>query len=183
MSTFEFSVAHPEGTSVLTLDGKAYWRPAVAPNVKAGITQGRLKSCSYCGSIHPAVLAEAIRAGAKGEWADFKYGWPHKAYFDGLPNPHAGMPCAIEGSSKPPTDEQLAKGEVWTAPSGASFSKLWWKMTTSAATTWAKFYTVHLLDATAEDRDTIERHLGLSFDFQGEGAQRQVSWKRYGATE
>jgi hypothetical protein len=43
----------------------------------------------------------------------------------------------------------------------------------AAATTHGKFYTVHLQDASPEDRETIERHLGLSFHFDGKG----VAWQ------
>jgi len=57
--------------------GPATWNPA---------TSDRAQRCSWCGSMHPHDLAEALRAGtAKGHWADFKYGWPHKFYVDGVP--------------------------------------------------------------------------------------------------
>jgi hypothetical protein len=39
------------------------------------------RTCSYCGSIHPADLlarTDVVRV----EWADLKYGWPHKLYID-----------------------------------------------------------------------------------------------------
>lgn len=50
--------------------------------------RGRLNApgerCSYCGSIRPRDLVEAIEQGrATGvEWADLKYGWPHKMYLE-----------------------------------------------------------------------------------------------------
>ena len=47
-------------------------------------TKGR---CSYCGSLSPDDLAEAIRRGVTVEWADMKYGFPHKLY---LSNPYKG---------------------------------------------------------------------------------------------
>ena len=70
---------------------KREWRSAVAPNLETGQTTGRLRACEYCGSMHPADVAEAIRRGAAGSFADFKYGWPHKAYFERVPNPHPGL--------------------------------------------------------------------------------------------
>jgi hypothetical protein len=45
----------------------------------------------------------------------------------------------------------------------------------AAATTWGKFYTVHLQDASPEDRAIIERAMGLSFVFEAGG---RVSWRR-----
>lgn len=51
------------------------WRPA-------GEEHGR--SCSWCGSAHPAELAAAIRSGATLSMADMKYGWPHKFYITGM---------------------------------------------------------------------------------------------------
>lgn len=42
-------------------------------------------------------------------------------------------------------------------------------------TTWGKFYTIHLQDATPEDRKVIERHLGIHFEFNGDS----VSWFPY----
>lgn len=46
--------------------------------------EGIARGCSYCGSIHPADLAFAIKGeGAVLEEADRKYGWPHKWYLHG----------------------------------------------------------------------------------------------------
>lgn len=41
--------------------------------------------CSFCGSLHPSKVVEAIKAGAGGEFADMKYGWPHKVYLHDVP--------------------------------------------------------------------------------------------------
>lgn len=75
-----------------------------------------LMTCGYCGSMHPGDLAEAIKAGARLDWADFKYGWPHKVYVEGIPNPHAGMLESRFGSSHatptcPKTMQPCAQGE------------------------------------------------------------------------
>ena len=89
------------------------------------------RACDWCGSCHPADLARSIREhGTRLHWADWKYGWPHKAYADG------GNPLGI-----------------------------------------IKFYTVHLLDATPEDKATIEQAMGMAFTFEGEPAARKVSWR------
>lgn len=40
---------------------------------------------------------------------------------------------------------------------------------------WGKFYTVHLVDATPEERDIIERAMGLHIVFDGD----RVGWRPY----
>lgn len=156
------------------------WRDAAAPNIEAGKTTGRLRSCGYCGSMHPADVASAIRAGAVGHFADRKYGWPHKAYLENIPNPHAGMLESRCSCSHPP-QEEVDAGKWVRVPTGRfnestgepTFS--WHEAGKPAApTTYGKFYMVHLKDATPEDRTTIERHLGIAFEFTPEGS---VSWR------
>lgn len=171
--------AHDFGALRFHPDGNVPWSEATAPDIQAGRTTGRLRSCQYCGSMHPADVAAAIRAGAMGHWADFKYGWPHKAYFDGIPNPHAGMLESRHSHSSPP-QAQIDAGKWIKVPTGR-FSETTGEPTFSwhkpgqpaAATTDGKFYTVHLQDATPEDREIIERHLGLRFTFDGKG----VGWE------
>ena len=54
------------------------WRP--------GDARAPWQSCSYCGSMHPVYVLEALENGAKLHGADWKYGWPHKFYIV-VPNP------------------------------------------------------------------------------------------------
>lgn len=84
--------------------------------------------CDYCGSLHPSEIVAGIKAGATGDWADWKYGWPHKSYFGSIPNTQYGQD---------------------------------------------KFYSVHLMDATPEEKEIIENHLGIKFTFLDDG---RVSW-------
>lgn len=112
--------------------------------------------------MHPADVASAIRAGAQGEWADRKYGWPHKAYFSGVPNPHAGL-LEVRASANYKRDGWIQCGDYWHEPPTPA----------PALTNW-KFYSVHLMDASPEDRELIESHLGLRFQFSDDG---NVSWK------
>lgn len=147
-------------------DGLVPWNGESPPDIKKGDRHwtGRLRSCGYCGSMHPADVAAAIRAGATGSWADMKYGWPHKAYFDGIPNPHAGTPEIRVSATYQKERDWVKDGELWRAPSQPA-----------SDTTSGKFYTVHLMDATIDDREVIEGHLGLHFEFLDDG---KVSWKR-----
>lgn len=160
-------------------DGNVPWREATPPDIQTGQTTGRMRSCQFCGSMHPSDVAAAIRAGARGSFADCKYGWPHKAYFDGVPYQFAGM-LESRHSKSHPTQEEKDSGAFIEVPS-YGFDQHTGKPNTqwveagkpAAATTHGKFYTIHLQDATPEDRDTIERHLGLRFEFDGTG----VGWK------
>lgn len=156
-------------------DGNVPWRPETPPDLMAGRTTGRLRGCQFCGSMHPADVAAAIRAGARGSWADFKYGWPHKAYFDGVPNPHAGM---LETRSSSSTKSEQFPHEVReprynerTGERVADYVQYTEAPEPAPAATDGKFYTVHLQDASPEDRETIESHLGLRFTFEDGGVR------------
>lgn len=175
----ETSIAHvgdPQAQSFYP-GGVAYWRPDCPPNLETGPTVGVLRSCSYCGSMHPADVAAAIRAGAKGDWADFKYGWPHKAYFDNVPNPHAGLletrSSACVKSEQYPNEVRERRYDPRTGERVEDYVRYTEVPEPARATTSGKFYTVHLRDATIDDRETIERHLGLRFTFSGD----RVSWE------
>ncbi len=167
----EYSIAHRKGMNLvgegLWPDGRVPWEDAVPPDLERNDskhTTGRLRSCGYCGSMHPSDVAAAIAAGAKGDWATMKYGWPHKSYFDDIPNPHAGLLEARAFSSQEEEGYIQMEDGMWREPG-----------TPAPATTYGKFYTVHLMDATPGDRAVIERHLGLHFEFMPDG---RVSWKR-----
>ena len=160
------------------------WRDARPPELGTpNRTTGRLRSCGYCGSMHPADVAAAIKAGARGEWADRKYGWPHKAYFSEIPNPHRGLLESRMSQSHTPPQEEIDAGKWLHLPTGSFSSSTgeplfsWYEAgKPAAAMTWGKFYTVHLQDATPEDREVIERHLGLAFTFEANG---RVSWLNF----
>lgn len=186
MSKIEYSIAHQHDMNRFGLeewpDRRVPWHPAKAPDMSnADTCIGNLRRCGYCGSMHPSDVADAIRKGAKFTWADFKYGWPHKAYGDGIPNPHAGLPESRAGTSRPPADE-VAAGKWIELPTGR-FDPNTGKPTTTwreaprpaASRTWGKFYSVHLQDAAQEDRKLIEEHLCVAFDFTPDG---RVAWRR-----
>lgn len=180
----EKSIAHKHGMNAYGEqeypDGLVPWQDAYPPDIAAGRVTGRLRSCWYCGSMHPADVATAIRAGAVGHWADRKYGWPHKAYFDGIPNPYGGMLESRTGCSNPLQDE-IDAGKWIRVPTGrcdpmTGAPEHTWTSRGEAAdgTTHGKFYSVHLQDASPDDRATIEAHLGLAFEFTDNG---RVKWR------
>lgn len=156
-------------------DGRVPWRPAEPPNVADAERSaiGSLRGCSYCGSMHPADVAAAIRSGAKFSWADRKYGWPHKAYGDGIPNPHAGMPEVRASASHPtpgfPREVRKPRFSPTTGERVDDYVTYTEEPKPASATTCGKFYSVHLQDATPDDRALIESHLGIAFYFTGDG--------------
>lgn len=159
--------------------GRAPWLPAKPPNIEAEEYTGHLRGCKFCGSMHPEDLAAAIRAGATVEWADFKYGWPHKVYVYKVPNPHAGMvESRSMSSSEAPGYERVAHPR-FNERTGERVEDLvrWVQKGVAGPTTDGKFYTVHLQDATPEDREVIERAMGLRFTFDGRG----VGWVPFDA--
>lgn len=166
------SIAHKIGMNsfgkISNPDGLVPWREAIPPATSGSSRTGYLRSCSYCGSMHPTDVANAIKAGATGSWADKKYGWPHKAYFEGVPNPHAGL-LEVRGSANYKPEGEHYKDWV-------QCGNHWHEQPRPAGpTTSGKFYSVHLMDATPEERDIIETHLGLSFDFKNDG---KVTWNK-----
>lgn len=68
------------------------------------------RTCSYCGSMHPEDLLNALRAGASASGSDWKYGWPHKFYIEGIPNPKAGHPHVDYTTCGRPSEQTLAEG-------------------------------------------------------------------------
>lgn len=165
----ETSIAHIQDANAHRFydDGRATWSQETPPDIDAGRNTGRLRGCDYCGSMHPTDLAAAIKAGAAVSWADFKYGWPHKVYVDGIPNPHAGM-TEVRGwsSSERPGFERVASPRYSELTGERVADHIQWvQKSVAGPTTHGKFYTEHLQDATPEDRETIERAMGLRFTF------------------
>lgn len=103
--------------------------------------------CSYCGSV---TVEDAIKLmampGVYFSGADWKYGWPHKFYFD-VPNPDAAKEVQI-GS-----DSFMQEGVRVNRP-----------IMGKRATLQAKFYNAHLSDA---NPDELERFSALSADVFG----------------
>lgn len=148
------------------------WQDACPPDIAAGNTTGRLRSCSFCGSMHPTDLVSALQAGATAGWADQKYGWPHKLYVDKIPNPHVGLLESRSACSQPqePTEDERKRYQHWRQD-GA----IWrgWSEEPAGPLTNGKFYTEHLQDATDEERAVIERAMGLHFTFSDGGVKWQ----------
>jgi hypothetical protein len=161
------------------------WREPQAPDLSDvhRFSAREFHGCGYCGSMHPVELAAAIRAGATVHWADRKYGWPHKVYVEGAPNPYAGQLeiRRVTWCSQPPQAEiDAGKWERYQDGYNSTTGKqrfsyrILGPKEPAAATAHGKFYTLHLQDATPEDRAVIESAMGLTFQFHGDG---KVGWE------
>mgnify|MGYP001607407496 CR=1 FL=1 len=144
------------------------------------------RTCSFCGSIHPGDLA--AEAGWRPEWADRKYGWPHKFYVD-IPNRVPERLFAIGGTSRfheadrgryvpfeELTDEQaaIAARDGWTSSSWGPGSGIHFG---TRPVHHAKFYTIHLADSALDEavRTTIAARSGLEFTF----LEGRVAWRPF----
>lgn len=138
------------------------------------------RRCSYCGSINPDDLAAEPNWHA--DWADRKYGWPHKFYVD-IPNRDPERLFVLGSANSPanwmistadltPEQEQVMERDGYGV--GSRYRPEFVHFDTRA-NHFGKFYTVHLADESLDPavKDTIERRSGLRFNF----ADGRVNWQ------
>lgn len=132
------------------------------------------RRCSYCGSVNPDDLA--AEPAWSPNWADRKYGWPHKFYVD-IPNRDPGRQYVTASTNSVTpygdgwipvddlTDEQqrIMTRCHWSRDDGVKFVQFG-----THPNHWGKFYTIHLSDPAiqAEVKADIERRSGLRFTFE-----------------
>lgn len=139
------------------------------------------RRCSYCGSIHPDDLAaeQAWRA----DWADRKYGWPHKFYVD-LTNRDPDRQYVISAINFEPREGEQGwvpysklsrKQKKAMREDGWGQESYTYVRYSTRPKHHAKFYTVHLSDPdiSAETIAAIERGSGLHFTF----SDGRVGWQ------
>lgn len=134
------------------------------------------RRCGFCGSIHPDDLAAEVWLP---QWADRKYGWPHKFYVDidnREPEALFALSSTWGGSGEP------GRGEVpWddlTAEQRALYERDHGGLTPDGRHPTsvgfhtrprhnAKFYTIHLSDPAIDTatKAAIESRCGLRFAF------------------
>lgn len=146
------------------------WRASWADREPA---RDNLRRCSYCGSVHPDDLLNALKSGGRLELSDMKYKWPHKYYVKNVPNELAGQTVRV-GSRSGPTElpdgtpalpdltaEELAAGRyrrdiMGQAPRDAV----------------VKFYSEHMVDAGesfAELQAAVLQSSGVLFSIKDDG--------------
>lgn len=106
------------------------------------------RKCSYCGSIHPEDLVTLLRNGARLEGADWKYGWPHKFYVEGVPNAVAGSLRRVSSRSSAGNADQQPDDPWYTDWTHDPVTNRWEGVRNSPAPQFAptKFYNQHLGD-------------------------------------
>jgi len=144
------------------------------------------RRCSWCGSIHPEDLA--AEPSWLPEWADQKYGWPHKFYVD-VTNQDPERLYVIGSSWGPsvPTGytvewiawDALTPDQLEVARRDGYFDRDRTPSFVYFGTRpkhHAKFYTIHLSDPELDEavKHTIEQRSGLAFDFE----DGRVRWRR-----
>lgn len=155
---------------------KHEWSAPVRADISKGVKYNRMRACGYCGSMHPTDVVNAINNGAKGSFADFKYGWPHKIYFDHVPNPNAGAREIISTSTHEREGLEKVVSPRYSETTGERVADHveYVGYRDAPALTHGKFYTEHLQDATPEEVAIIEQHMGVHFIFADGG----VKWMR-----
>jgi hypothetical protein len=133
------------------------------------------RRCSYCGSIHPDDLA--AESDWHADWADWKYGWPHKFYVKIASRvPGRRYVVAATNRTEQPGPDWIRGDSVPddVADRGV-FGADGWVQLGTRPTHHPKFYTAHLADPQVSDnvRADIELVCGLRFDWNG----GRVSWR------
>jgi hypothetical protein len=124
------------------------------------------RTCSFCGSIHPEDLMAYLESGVAGlDGSDWKYGWPHKYYVEGIPNPLA---CRMVKMGS------RTEGGITTAIVGAA-----------PQTTHAKWYNAHLEDEGYDDEAReklfalLKEHGGIEFGIGERGLFYKAPYRGY----
>jgi hypothetical protein len=180
--------------------GNTTWRPKGEKLHPSHDVPMAFRTCSYCGSIHPEDLLQALKAGATLGGADWKYGWPHKFYVEKIPNPNEGQlvsRTSMSIRSAEPTAEERASMERWGKKPGSEvrvkqtgFSSHDGKPQYSLAvfepdgpTTHSKWYNEHLKDLSPEAFDELvpllEQHTGIKFERDENGIKYSAPYRGY----
>jgi hypothetical protein len=142
------------------------------------------RRCSYCGSVNPVdlVAEPAWRA----DWADMKYGWPHKFYVD-IPNREPATLYVVSATFTTDPGRSPARGDIaWedltpeqmAAACSDGYDRGDRRPTFIQfghhANHGGKFYTAHLADRALDPaaKAAIEERCGLRFTFN----DGRVSW-------
>lgn len=176
-----------DGDFQATRFGETEWRQKGEKLHPSNDSVMAFRTCSYCGSIHPEDLVEALKAGATLGGSDWKYGWPHKFYVEKIPNPNVGQPRSFTSTSidgPEPTEAERARMSHYADKPGYElrvvqdgFSSHDGKpryqlkvFQPDGPTTHAKWYNEHLNDlspeAFAELAALIEQRAGIHFEMK-----------------
>ena len=175
------------------------------------------RTCSFCGSIHPDDLAAEVAStrsclvcaevgweahfsalayttdhayttdGWYANWADRKYGWPHKFYVEGVANRDPKSVSVMSATTHVDgatgggwvfkehltrAQKKIIKDDGWSGDNYVAYQFY------HKENHFAKFYTEHLRDPAISDetKAVIARISGIRFTWLEDG---RVSWKPY----
>lgn len=154
------------------------WRPprdsAWARSKYPDPYQETFRTCSYCGSIHPEDLVKVLAEGATLGGSDWKYGWPHKFYVEGIPNPKLGQeyPQYMYGGLRAGEEGWEQYQDGFNSHDGTP--KMEWRkllhMAKCPPTVHAKWYNDHLLDLTPDTfaivATLLVKNAGIHFEIK-----------------
>lgn len=147
------------------------------------------RRCTHCGCVHPEDLAVEFELGTRAEWADRKYGWPHKFYVSiknrdpytlfCIGGSHGGDPDRDPGpgyihiTALTPEQRDVALRDGSLREDDPVDGSHWYLFGTRQHH-FGKFYTAHLADPelNVSIKEKIERACGIHFEFNG----GRVSW-------
>lgn len=120
---------HQSGEPMYKGHDTAEWR---APRLDSEPYSETFRTCWYCGSINPEDLVRIAKDHTlRMELADRKYGYPHKLYVHGIPNPNFGKIVEMGTSFQRGEDGEGVRTPITGAAPEFTFSK---------------FYTQHFFD-------------------------------------
>lgn len=178
MATFGASdMPNETGDVISTIESPIYWRP---PRYGE-----HFRTCSFCGSIHPDDLAR--EDAWTPDWADRKYGWPHK-FYTAIPNRNQSTMFVVATATN--NDEPIGFTYTWHHVDDMTpmmhevlrrcnmhSPSVKWVAFSHRDRHRVKFYTSHLTDdLTSATRERLQRMCGLKFTF----VDNIVSWAPYG---
>lgn len=157
--------------------GRSTWREPRGDDSSSKYVSPRaetFRTCSYCGSIHPEDLVKVLAEGATLGGSDWKYGWPHKFYVHGIPNPKAGQeyPQYIYDTPREGEKGWERYQDGFSSHDGKplmSWRKLM-HMAKCPPAVHAKWYNDHLLDLTPDTfaivAPLLEKHAGIRWQIK-----------------
>lgn len=162
------------------------WRPAGEKLHPTNDLPMAFRTCSYCGSIHPEDLLAALKAGATLHGADWKYGWPHKFYVEGIPNINQGQPTSRTSGCVALEDRE--KLEIRYAGQDIRFEeeddRLHYRvMEPEGPVTHGKWYNLHFFDVDGPEFEElaalVAQHTGIVFEREGQDIKYKAPHQGY----
>lgn len=166
----EKPTCHPPAGSVFAYGNTFAWRDPKPDTSGPGThLTHHVRTCDYCGSIHPEDLLKILESGGSLGGSDWKYGWPHKFYVT-APNPKKGEIVQIGSSSGPVYDED----GVLKRDAEGNYLRKSDPIMGAAGDFHGKWYNEHIMDEGFDDEAraaliaALEKHAHIRFNVDPE---------------